>query len=189
MKQCPKCNQCSVDFDEYFGRFRCFNADCKWMPPSYAERTLRLLENSKCPKEVARLDLDAIGITMTVLYDDVNDILTFDFNTGEPSFDYPSDDARVSWNVGRHTGQLCGIGVCGAKEFGVSEVYMDIVARVVAAKGGSGCLMPIAGRPNKTTIENIRITLRSNRPTPEMQKVISPAVEQAKKELVALGLA
>lgn len=188
MKQCPKCNQYAMDFDEYFGRYRCFNANCTWMPPSAAERQLRLLERGVEPSVVDQFDLGDIGVSIRVVYDEVNDILAFNFDAEEPQFDYPSDDARIAWRVGRNTGQLCGLIIYSAKEFGLSEVCLDIiVARIgLAAKGITGQLVPItSNKPTRIVIDKIRVTLKGYRPTSEMCNAIKPTVEKAINNLVA----
>lgn len=186
MKECPKCKLYTVDFDEYFGRHRCFNASCSWMPPSASERQFRLLERGSTPKEIASHNFDDIHMTMNVYYDEVNDVMVFDFCTGEPFFEYPSDDARISWNVGRNTGQFCGFVVYAAKEFGVEEVHLDIVARIgLAAEGIGSKSKIIAGQPTRNAIEKIGVTLKGYSASPQMSAEIGPIVKEAIGHLAA----
>jgi len=75
MKQCPQCRQWTLDFDEYFGRFRCFNPECEWIPASKTEREMRLLECRKYPIEVCQRELPELGLKLEVKYDSINDVL------------------------------------------------------------------------------------------------------------------
>lgn len=79
MKQCPMCQKWTLDYDTYFGRYRCFNPDCEWMPSSSAEREIKLLESYQEPIIVDRGEVPELGLSITVTYDKVNDVLDFDF--------------------------------------------------------------------------------------------------------------
>jgi hypothetical protein len=108
MKRCPKCNKWTLEFDNYFGRFRCFNPDCNWMPKSSAERKIRLLESHQEPTPVTVETIPELGLTAAVAYDKLNDVLGFDFKPGESTFDLPEPDGRIVWKVAYKTGDLVG---------------------------------------------------------------------------------
>ena len=129
MKRCPKCNKWTLEFDNYFGRFRCFNPDCNWMPKSSTERKIRLLESHQEPKPITVEKIPELGLTAAVVYDELNDVLGFDFRHGEATFDLPEPDGRIVWKVAHTTGDVVGFDILDAKKLGVSEVHVNIAAR------------------------------------------------------------
>jgi hypothetical protein len=129
MRKCPKCNKRTLEFDDYFGRYRCFNPDCVWMPPSAAEREIRLLEERKEPQIVYSEHIPELGTDVVVRYDSVNDTLSFDFGQEDMTFDLPESDGRMIWKVARSNNTIVGFDILEAKHFGISEVRVDIAAR------------------------------------------------------------
>jgi hypothetical protein len=129
MRKCPKCKQWTLEFDDYFGRYRCFNPDCEWMPPSAAEREIRLLEERKEPQSVWSEHIPELGTTVVVKYDSVNDALSFNFGVNDITFDLPESDGRMLWKVSRNSNTIVGFDILEAKRFGISEVRVNIVAR------------------------------------------------------------
>lgn len=129
MRRCPKCGDWTLEFDDYFGRFRCYNADCGWMPPSSAEREIRLIRQSQRPELLHRVTIDSIGLTLTSSYDKVNDALIFDFGLTEPTFDLPDPDGRVFWRIGCNSGSVAGVVIMNARNFDASAIRIDVAAR------------------------------------------------------------
>lgn len=164
MRQCPKCNQWTMDFDEYFGRFRCFNAKCSWMPSTAAERHLRLMQENKSPKVIEAIEIPTLQLTLQVFYDETNDTLIFTFNNDQPSFEFPSDDVRVLWNIGRYTGEVLGFVILGAKSFGVKEIELDIVAKreKVSESIKSNLRTLGQGKATKLAIDNVAVKLKTD---------------------------
>jgi len=74
MRQCPECHKWTMDFDEYFGRFRCLALDCGWMPPSTTEREIRLLQSRKQPTKLESVTIRELDLTLTPSYDAENDV-------------------------------------------------------------------------------------------------------------------
>jgi len=163
MKSCPKCGRYTLDFDEYFGRFRCYNADCCWMPTTAGERHLRLMQARKSPVDVMRLPLDELGLTIDVAYDSINDVLLFDLQKDELAFEFPDEDVRIVWRIGRQSGDVVGIVVLGPREFGVSEIELNIAANLgrVADSIRHHCSTLPNGRPTRLAVENVAVTLRT----------------------------
>jgi len=129
MRKCPSCQKWTLDFDDYFGRYRCFNPECAWMPPSSTEREIRLLRSRKEPTLVSRQRIEDLDLTFTACYDSENDALVFDFGLSEPTFDLPEADGRMVWRIGRQSDSVSGFCILGAKKFGVSGVVVDVLAR------------------------------------------------------------
>ena len=166
MKKCPACNNWTLDYDEYFGRYRCFKPDCAWMAPSATERQIRILRTYQQPKLLNNTTIPTLGINITASYDEVNDALIFDFNKREPSFEYPEDDGRMLWNIGRVIGNVTGFTIIGAKKFGISEIHLDIAARKENIERNVRNF-PSALKNGKTTkilIESISVTTHSSIP-------------------------
>jgi len=129
MKHCPKCGKWTLDFDQYFGRFRCLNPECGWMPPSTAEREIRLLQNYGQPTTLDSVDIPQIGLTLTPSYDHENDALSVDFGVDEPTFDLPDPDGRMIWRIGRRSEMVAGFTIVGVREGAISEITIEFIAR------------------------------------------------------------
>ena len=116
MRQCPKCRKWTMDFDEYFGRFRCLASDCGWMPPSTAEREIRLLRSHTQPTRLESVTIGELGLTLTPSYDAENDAISFDFGLDEPTYDLPEPDGKMIWRIVRSTDRVAGFTIVGARE-------------------------------------------------------------------------
>jgi hypothetical protein len=131
MRKCPACDKWTMDFDEYFGRFRCHNPDCQWMPASSAERRIRRTASLQPLKPLLTEEIPGTGLTLTASYDRENRIVLFDFGIEEPAFDLPESDGQLIWRIGRHTGQVVGfnINIIDPKTFKKFQIRIDIEAR------------------------------------------------------------
>lgn len=118
-----------MEFDDYFGRYRCFNPVCEWMQSSAAEREIRLLEEREEPRTVWSEYIPELGSTVEVKYDSVNDALSFDFGAEDITFDLPESDGRMIWKVARNSNTIVGFDILEAKRFGISEVRVNVAAR------------------------------------------------------------
>ena len=169
MKQCPACSKWTLDFDDYFGRYRCFNPECGWMPVSSVERQIRLLRSGQEPQELYAEPLAELGLTVRAFYDSVNDALLFDFGLDEPAFEVPEGDGRIVWKIGRQTGSVAGFAILGAREFGVAKVDVDIDARKESIER-SQRRVPRAlacGRPTRVLIESVSVTAHEEQERPQ----------------------
>ena len=174
MKQCPACERWTLDFDSYFGRYRCFNSDCGWMQMSSADQAISLLRSRTKPKCLNPVHIDELGLTLTPSYDDQNDIFAVDFGpTEEPSTDLPEPDGRLIWKIGRHTSSVTGFFILGAKKWGLSGVTINIAARKESIEEGLRALPPASlwGHITKTLIEKVAVTaytrIKAGRPADE----------------------
>ncbi len=177
MRRCPACKQWTLDFDDYFGRYRCFNPDCRWMPTSPAEREIRRLESYEQPRILSEKPLPQLGITITVTYDSTNDILAFSFGAEEPSFDLPEPDGRLVWKVSPQTNTVVGFEILEAKRLGVSEVRVNIETRkkdiernLKRFPGGFSFGRPT--RPLITSVEFASASEKAEQPTPAFEEAI-----------------
>ena len=166
MRKCPKCGQWTLQFDDYFGRYRCFNPDCEWMPPSAAQREIRLLEERKEPEIVFSEHIPELGTTVVVKYDSVNDALSFDFGPQEMTFELPESDGRMIWKVARSSNTVVGFDILEAKRLGVSEVRVNIIARkediernLRKIKGAFS-----SGRPTRLLITSVAVKRQGDQP-------------------------
>ncbi|MHB9025643.1 MAG: hypothetical protein ACYC7E_15980 [Armatimonadota bacterium] len=162
MRQCPSCKNWTLDFDDYFGRFRCFNPQCSWMATSATERQIRVLRAYQQLQVLESTTIPELGLTITASYDEINDALLFDFNMGEPSFEYPEEDGRILWSVSRITGEVTGFTILGARKFGISQIRLDIETSKESIERSIRNLPNTleVGRPTKVLIESISITMR-----------------------------
>lgn len=165
MRECPKCRKWSLDFDEYFGRFRCLNPECGWMPPSAAEREIRLLHSDAQPIELDPVHIPELELTLTPSYDSENDAFSVDFGLREPTFDLPEPDGRMIWRISRGSGVAAGFTVIGVREGGISEISVEFIAR--RKEGIERRLRRIPhilskGRASKDLIEQVTVTAFSD---------------------------
>jgi len=160
MKRCPVCKKWTLDYDMYFGRYRCFNADCEWMPSSSTEREIKLLQSGQQPVIVDKKKLPELGITVTVTYDRVNDVLDFDFGPGETTFDLPEPDGRLIWRVAHRTRNAVGFAILEAKKLGVSEVRVNIKAQKENIERNLKSIPEAfsSGRPTRMLITSVALT-------------------------------
>jgi hypothetical protein len=185
MRKCPKCDKWTLEFDEYFGRFRCFNAECGWMAMSSAELEIRSLRRGEEPPVLVKKEIPELGITFTSTYDAENDALLFDFGLDEPTFDLPEGDGRMIWKVGRDSGSVAGFSILLAKRFAISEVRIDLAARKETIERVLE-RMPSArssGRVTRVLIDAVEVTARSTRgeqrpSKPELSNAFREAIEK-----------
>ena len=175
MKKCPECKQWSLEYDAYFGRYRCFS--CEWMAPSSAEREIRLLKEYQAPTPVYRQEIPDLKLTLEAAYDSVNDALLFDFGIKEPTYDLPEPNGRLIWKIAYLSDELAGFAILGAKHFGVSEVEIDIKARKENIEKILRKLPDAfnAGRPTRNLIERVELTVKSIQPensTPQLKNAL-----------------
>jgi|GEM_PF-1660780 len=165
MKRCPACNEWTLEFDDYFGRFRCFNYDCGWMPRSSVERAMCLRQSYKEPAEIWSTEIKELGLTFAAKYDDANDALMFNFGLETPSFEFPEGDGRMVWKIARATGSVAGFVILGARKFGVSEVKINFDARKADIEEGLKRVPDAfrAGRVTRVLIENVEVTAAHSR--------------------------
>lgn len=166
MKKCPACGKWTLDFSEYFGRFRCLSPECAWMPASSAEREISLLRSQLGPQPIGSKRIVELGLTLTSFYDPENDALVFDFGLNEPTFDLPDDDGRIVWKMARHRGSVAGFSIFRAKEFAVSKVTVNIAARKEtleeALKRFPGAAA--SGRATRILINQVQVVASGSRP-------------------------
>ena len=129
MKKCPACSKYTMDFDSYFGRFRCFNPECHWMAPTSTERQLKLIECKDQPMKLKELFLQELGCTLVSTYEPVNDALVFDFGRDEPSFDVPEPNGIMIWRIGHRSRTVTGFVIVGIRKLGIHRVELDIQLR------------------------------------------------------------
>ena len=129
MRQCPECGRWTLEFDDYFGRFRCLNPECGWMVPSSVERRMRRLRSGTELQKFEEQYIQELDITLSASYDEENDALVFDFGLGERTVDLPEPDGRMVWQIGIETDSVAGFCLLGAKRFGVSGVKVNIAAK------------------------------------------------------------
>ncbi len=184
MRKCPDCGHWTLDFDEYFGRFRCFGPKCGWMPASSAEREIRLLREHRQPRTVDVVRIPELGLTMNCAYDSESDVLLFDFGLEEPTFDLPESDGRMIWLIGRESGSAAGFTLLNARKWGVSEIQINIAARKrdieTRLRRFPGAVM--SGRPTRVLIENVAVTARSKEEAPQISE---PQIRDAFQEALA----
>jgi len=184
MRECPKCKKWTLDFDDYFGRFRCLNPECGWMPPSAAEREIRLLQSRTPPIELDAVQIPQVGLTLTPSYDAENDAFSVDFGLSEPTFDLPEPDGRMIWRIGRRGGDIAGFTIVGVRDGGISEISVELIAR--RKEGIERRLRRVPdvvsrGRATKGLIEEVIVTAVTD---DEALPSTSPEVEGAWKEVV-----
>jgi hypothetical protein len=118
-----------MDFDEYFGRFRCLASDCGWMLPSTTEREIRRLQSRKQPTTLASVTIPELDLTLTPSYDEENDVISIDFGLDEPTIDLPEPDGKMIWRIGRHTDRVAGFAIMGAREGALSKIDIQFIIR------------------------------------------------------------
>lgn len=183
MRQCPKCEKWTLEFDEYFGRFRCFNPDCSWMAISSAELEIRSIRRGKKPQPRITKEIAELGITITFAYDDESDALLVDFGLEEPTFDFPEGDGRMIWKIGRDSGSVAGFNILLFKAFALSAVRIDLEARKETIERVLE-RMPSArssGRVSRVLIDSVEVTAGSRKGESRTRE---PAISDAFTEAV-----
>jgi hypothetical protein len=188
MRHCPKCRESSLEFDPYFGRYRCFS--CGWMASSSTEREIRLLEENSHPEEFFKGKIPSSDLVFTAAYDKLNDALLFDFGIKEPTYDLPEPDGRVIWKAGALSDMMAGVVILKAKELDVSEVRIKIgfPARKEAIEGivkstPGGFAAGRATRSLIDKIERVELHVKSIQPKDQADdKPFNDAFEEFKKQ-------
>jgi len=183
MRQCPMCEHWTLEYDEYFGRYRCFNPGCEWMPASSTEREIKLLEAGKRPKTICEKYISDLGMTISVAYDPVNDVLGFDFGLSKHSVDLPEPDGRLVWKIAPETDTVAGFDILEARRLGVSEVRINIEARKKDIEL-SLKRMPkafLCGRPTRLLITSIAVAAKMHEPAIP-SPIVRDAIERFKAE-------
>lgn len=129
MRQCPKCDKWTMDFDDYFGRFRCFDGQCGWMPPSTTEREIRLLRSHTQPTRLKSVEIPELELTLTPSYDPENDAFSIDFGSNEPTFDLPELDGQMIWRIGRRSDRVAGFTIVGARKASISGISIEFIVK------------------------------------------------------------
>ena len=165
MKKCPMCEKWTLDYDMHFGRYRCFNPDCEWMPSSSSEREIKLIESYQELHVVDRQEAPELGLTITVTYDSVNDVLDFDFGSDEATFELPEPDGRIIWRIAHRSGDAVGFGILEAKQLGVSQVQVNIAARKENIERNLKRFPEAfsSGRPTRMLITSVALSLESEK--------------------------
>ena len=127
MRQCPKCQKWTMEFDEYFRRFRCLEPDCGWMLPSSAEREIRSLQSYAQPTKFDPVCVPGLGLVLTPSYDPTSDSLSVDFGLDEPTFDLPEPDGMMIWRIGRQSKTVAGFTIARAIEGAISQVTVQFI--------------------------------------------------------------
>ena len=185
MRECPKCRKWTLDFDEYFGRFRCLNPECGWMPPSAAEREIRLLQSRSEPIELGAVEIPELGLTLTSSYDTENDAFSVDFGLNDQTFDLPEPDGRMIWRISRRTDVVAGFTILGVREGGISEITCEFIARRKEDIERRIRRIPQVlskGRATRDLIEQVRVTAVSD---DELVPCANEEVEGAWREVVS----
>jgi len=132
MKLCPSCKQWTLEFDDYFGRFRCLNSECGWAQSSTAELALNRLEKRTEPSFFPVVKCHSTGKVLRPWYDSTNDAFVVDFGQqGEASFDLP-EDARWIWQLSASNGAIMGVVILGAMRWGLGEkTNLDATMRII----------------------------------------------------------
>ncbi len=164
MRECPKCHNWSLDFDGYFGRFRCYNPSCGWMPSSSTERQIRAWSTSTYPVRIAEVSIPELGLKLASSYDKQNDALLFDFGLNEPAFDLPEPDGRLTWRIGRETGSVVGFAILGAKQLGVGQVRVNFGAKKqrIEERLKRFPNLVASGRPTGILVESVEVVAESD---------------------------
>ncbi|MEN6450076.1 MAG: hypothetical protein ABFC96_06270 [Thermoguttaceae bacterium] len=192
MRRCPACGNWTLDFDDYFGRFRCYDGACGWMPASTAERELNFLRHRTHPTALAAVTIPELQIIVTPTYDPDSDALSVDFGLDEPTFDLPEPDGRMIWKVSHSTDQVAGFTILGVKKLGFSQLNIDFIARKDTIERGlrlaPGLLS--SGRVTRDAIEHIVVTALSDTPyaarrTPPATNSFREMLDRVEKSLAA----
>lgn len=184
MRQCPKCHNWTLDFDDYFGRFRCLHRTCGWMLPSSAEREIRLLRSHTQPTGLDSVKIPELGLRLTPSYDPENDALSVDFGLEEPTFDLPEPDGRLIWRIGRQSDSVAGFSIVGIREGAVSGITIEFIAkRKHDIEQGLRRIPGVGakGRATRDLVERVVVTAMSDEAAPAEW---NPKMESAWRQVV-----
>ena len=183
MRECPVCKHWTLEYDEYFGRYRCFNPECEWMPASSTEREIKLLETRGQPMVLCKKHVPTLDSAVDVAYDPVNDVLRFWFGLGKHAIDLPEPEGRFVWKVDPETDTVVGFEILEARKLGVSQVQLDVETRKRDIEQNLRRLTQpfFCGRPTRPLVASVAVTAKTSRtevPTP----VRRDALEQFRRE-------
>jgi hypothetical protein len=154
------------------------------MPPSTAEREIRLLESDTEPVNLGSLEIPELGLTLSPSYDHENDAFSVDFGLDEPTFDLPEPDGRMTWRIGRDSDMVAGFTIVRMRESGISGITIEfIVQRKEHIERRLRRIPGILskGRATRDLVEQVVVTALSDEPVPRSP---SPEVESAWKNVV-----
>ena len=134
MTKCPACGNWSLDFDEYFGRYRCFRAACGWMPSSMAERCIEIGRSGRRPRPIGSICFDERHFHCS--YDRVNDVLILETRALDaPFIEVPDPLGTLAWRVSQSDFTVAGCDIVGVRRFGVPKaLILGIPARIAAVQ-------------------------------------------------------
>ncbi len=166
MRECPVCQHWTLEYDEYFGRYRCFNPDCEWMPASSTEREIKLLETRNQPTLLCIKHISTSNLATSITCDPVNDVLGFRFGSAKLAIDLPEPDGRLIWKIDPETHSVVGFEILEAKKLGVSHVQIDIESRKRDIEQDLKRLSQpfFYGRPTGPLVARIAVTAKTNGP-------------------------
>ncbi len=127
MNKCPRCGSWTLQFDEYFGRYRCFDSECGWMVRSSADREIRKLRSKVRPTKL--YSANVLGNECVSSYDEQDDALLFDYGADEPAFDLPESDGRTIWKIGRRTRLVVGFVIFYTEQCDLPDMYRSLSER------------------------------------------------------------
>lgn len=172
MKECPRCHNWTLEFDEYFGRFKCLDERCGWMAPSTAEREIRLLRSHAQPTTLDSVHIPKLGLVLTPSYEAESDVLSVDFGLNEPTFDLPDPDGRMIWRIGRHSDAVAGFSIAGVGKWAISGVTVEFITRRKGAIESRLRRIPMTlarGRATRELIEEVIVTAVADDPPVPMK--------------------
>ncbi|HUT52412.1 MAG TPA: hypothetical protein VM658_03375 [bacterium] len=182
MRKCPKCQQMTLDFDEYFERFRCHNLSCGWMPPSTTTREINRLCAYEQPCPIKKYSIEELGIVISASYDHVNDALIFDFGLGEASFDMPEGDGRIIWRISHQSRSVTGLIILDVMK--IDKITINILAKIQGIENVIKSLPKafLHGRPTRVLIEKVEIMSQESKiDPPPYDYIFSDALKHIKQ--------
>jgi hypothetical protein len=154
------------------------------MPPSSAEREIRLLRAGQQLQKIAETRIDDLGLTLLASYDPEDDALVVEFGLREPTFDLPEPDGRMIWRIGYQSRSVAGFTLLLAKKSGVHAVRVDLGARIESIERGirNTPAAAASGRATRVLIENVAVTATQRQPKPLTPSPLALALEKAMTE-------
>ena len=99
------------------------------MPPSTAEREIRLLRTHTRPTRFEPFEVSQLGLVLTPSYDPASDALSVDFGLNEATMDLPEPDGIMIWRIGRRSNAVAGFTIVGAREGAISQISVQFIVR------------------------------------------------------------
>lgn len=181
MKKCPECNKYSLDFDDYFGRYRCFNPKCRWMTDSSTDRAIKLSEQNKKPLPLDKIFIEELNMQIAAFYDTVNDALIFDFGLNEVTLELPEGNGRMIWLIGKNTRSVTGFVLLGAKKWGVKDIHIIISGKkeIIERKIQEFGLSSISAYIPRILIEKVAVAVKESYSKSQQSSHISKSIDVA----------